>query len=281
MSIFEYPFMQRAFLVGILLALIIPCVGIVIVLKRLSMIGDALSHTSLAGVAAGLLFNINPVLGATAACVAAAFGIEAIRKKLPRYAEMSIAIILSAGVGLAGVLSGFVRSAASFSSFLFGSIVAISDGELYTVAVVSGIIVLAFLFLYKELFYLALDERAARMSGIPVGIINSVFTVLIAVTVSIAARTVGALIVSSMMVVPVACGMQLGRSYKQTVLWSIAFAEGFTVGGLFLSYYVGLKPGGTIVLLGVACLLLLLILKPLFARLGRAGRKELKGEHDD
>ncbi|MDB7898976.1 metal ABC transporter permease [Flavonifractor plautii] len=240
-----------------------------------------LSHTSLAGVAAGLLFNINPVLGATAACVAAAFGIEAIRKKLPRYAEMSIAIILSAGVGLAGVLSGFVRSAASFNSFLFGSIVAISDGELYTVAVVSGIIVLAFLFLYKELFYLALDERAARMSGIPVGIINSVFTVLIAVTVSIAARTVGALIVSSMMVVPVACGMQLGRSYKQTVLWSIAFAEGFTVGGLFLSYYVGLKPGGTIVLLGVACLLLLLILKPLFARLGRAGRKELKGEHDD
>ena len=228
MSIFEYPFMQRAFLVGILLALIIPCVGIVIVLKRLSMIGDALSHTS-----------------------------------------------------LAGVLSGFVRSAASFNSFLFGSIVAISDGELYTVAVVSGIIVLAFLFLYKELFYLALDERAARMSGIPVGIINSVFTVLIAVTVSIAARTVGALIVSSMMVVPVACGMQLGRSYKQTVLWSIAFAEGFTVGGLFLSYYVGLKPGGTIVLLGVACLLLLLILKPLFARLGRAGRKELKGEHDD
>ena len=275
MSIFEYPFMQRAFLVGVLLALIIPCVGIVIVLKRLSMIGDALSHTSLAGVAAGLLFNINPVLGATAACVAAAFGIEAIRKKLPRYAEMSIAIILSAGVGLAGVLSGFVRSAASFNSFLFGSIVAISDGELYTVAVVSGIIVLAFLFLYKELFYLALDERAARMSGIPVGIINSVFTVLIAVTVSIAARTVGALIVSSMMVVPV------GRSYKQTVLWSIAFAEGFTVGGLFLSYYVGLKPGGTIVLLGVACLLLLLILKPLFARLGRAGRKELKGEHDD
>ena len=273
MSIFEYPFMQRAFLVGVLLALIIPCVGIVIVLKRLSMIGDALSHTSLAGVAAGLLFNINPVLGATAACVAAAFGIEAIRKKLPRYAEMSIAIILSAGVGLAGVLSGFVRSAASFNSFLFGSIVAISDGELYTVAVVSGIIVLAFLFLYKELFYLALDERAARMSGIPVGIINSVFTVLIAVTVSIAARTVGALIVSSR--------MQLGRSYKQTVLWSIAFAEGFTVGGLFLSYYVGLKPGGTIVLLGVACLLLLLILKPLFARLGRAGRKELKGEHDD
>ena len=256
MSIFEYPFMQRAFLVGVLLALIIPCVGIVIVLKRLSMIGDALSHTSLAGVAAGLLFNINPVLGATAACVAAAFGIEAIRKKLPRYAEMSIAIILSAGVGLAGVLSGFVRSAASFNSFLFGSIVAISDGELYTVAVVSGIIVLAFLFLYKELFYLALDERAARMSEIPVGIINSVFTVLIAVTVSIAARTVGALIVSSMMVVPAACAMQFGTNFRQTLLCAVVLDVLFMITGLFAAYYLGLKPGGTIVLVGVTVLIL-------------------------
>jgi zinc transport system permease protein len=121
MSIFEYPFMQRAFLVGVLLALIIPCVGIVIVLKRLSMIGDALSHTSLAGVAAGLLFNINPVLGATAACVAAAFGIEAIRKKLPRYAEMSIAIILSAGVSYPVLCAARPASTAFFSAALWPS----------------------------------------------------------------------------------------------------------------------------------------------------------------
>ena len=255
MEIFEYAFMRRAFLVGILLALIIPCIGIVIVLKRLSMIGDALSHTSLAGVAAGLLLNVNPVLGATVACVAAAFGIEAIRKKMPRYAEMSIAIILSAGVGLAGVLSGFVGNAASFNSFLFGSIVAISDAELYTVAGVSGVILLSFVLLYKELFYLALDERAARLAGVPVGVVNSVFTVLTAVTVSIAARTVGALIVSSMMVVPVACGMQFGKSYRTTLLWSMGFAEAFTVSGLFLAYYGSLKPGGTIVLVGGGCLL--------------------------
>lgn len=269
MAIFEYAFMRRAFLVGILLAVIIPCIGIVIVLKRLSMIGDALSHTSLAGVAAGLILNINPVLGATVACVGAAFGIEAIRKKLPKYAEMSIAIIMSAGVGLAGVLSGFVGNAAGFNSFLFGSIVAISDAELYVVAGVSGIILLAFLLLYKELFYLSLDERAARMAGVPVGMINSLFTVLTAVTVSIAARTVGALIVSSMMVVPVACGMQLGRSYRQTVLWSVGFAVFFTLCGLFLSYYCRLKPGGTIVLVGVASLLILLAGKAAHTRLLR------------
>ena len=266
MAIFEYAFMQRAFWVGILLGAIIPCIGIVVVLKRLSMIGDALSHTSLAGVAAGLLLNVNPVLGATVACVAAAFGIEAIRKKMPKYAEMSIAIMMSAGVGLAGVLSGFVKNAANFNSFLFGSIVAISDAELAVVAVVSGIILLSFVLLYKALFYLALDERAARLAGVPTGIVNSLFTVLTAVTVSIAARTVGALIVSSMMVVPVACGMQFGRSYKQTVLWSIAFAELFTVSGLFLAYYGRLKPGGTIVLVGVITLLLIFIGKFAFAR---------------
>ena len=278
MAIFEYAFMQRAFLVGVLLGAIIPCIGIVIVLKRLSMIGDALSHTSLAGVAAGLLLNVNPVLGATAACVAAAFGIEAIRKKMPKYAEMSIAIMMSAGVGLAGVLSGFVKNAANFNSFLFGSIVAISDAELAVVAVVSGIILLSFVLLYKALFYLALDERAARLAGVPTGIVNSLFTVLTAVTVSIAARTVGALIVSSMMVVPVACGMQFGRSYKQTVLWSIAFAELFTVSGLFLAYYARLKPGGTIVLVGVITLLLIFTGKFLFAHRQKTLRARRKND---
>ena len=128
MRIFEYLFMQRAFVVGILLAAVVPCVGMVVVCKRLSMIGDALSHTSLAGVAAGLLLGVNPVAGAAAACVAASFGIEAIRRKLPRYSEMSISIIMSAGIGLAGVLSGFVKNSANFNSFLFGSIVAIIFG---------------------------------------------------------------------------------------------------------------------------------------------------------
>ena len=211
MRIFEYLFMQRAFVVGILLAAVVPCVGMVVVCKRLSMIGDALSHTSLAGVAAGLLLGVNPVAGAAAACVAASFGIEAIRRKLPRYSEMSISIIMSAGIGLAGVLSGFVKNSANFNSFLFGSIVAISDAE------------------------------------------------MISVTVSVAARTVGALMVSSMMVVPVACAMQLGKNFKQTVWYAVGLNVLFMIIGLFAAFYLGLKPGGTIVLVGVAALLIIFI----------------------
>lgn len=261
MEIFQYAFMQRAFAVGIMLAIIIPCIGVVVVLKRLSMIGDALSHTSLAGIAAGLVMGINPVLGAIILCIIAAFGIEFIRKKIPKYSEMSIAIIMSAGIGLAGVLSGFVKNAANFNSFLFGSIVAISDFEMILVAGISFFVLLNFILLYKELFYVAMDERSARLAGIPVNTVNFIFTILTAITVSIAARTVGALIVSSMMVVPVACGMQFGKSYKQTVIYSIISAVSFTVIGLFISYYEQLKPGGTIVLVGVISLLLIIIIK--------------------
>ncbi|WZL79315.1 metal ABC transporter permease [Eubacteriales bacterium mix99] len=265
MAILEYDFMRRAFLAGILLAVIVPCIGIIVVLKRLSMMGDALSHTSLAGVAAGLVMGINPILGAVVTCIAAALGIEAIRKRIPKFSEMSIAIIMSAGIGLAGVLSGFVKNAANFNSFLFGSIVAISDFEMILVVCISCAVLLTFLLLYKELFYIALDEQSARLAGIPVKSINFIFTILTAVTVSIAARTVGALIVSSLMVVPVACGMQVGKSYKQTVVYSILFAVSFTIAGLFLSYYLRLKPGGTIVLIGVLCLVALLLIKR-FAR---------------
>jgi zinc transport system permease protein len=119
----QYGFMQRAFITGILLAVITPLIGITIVLKRMSMIGDALSHASLAGVALGLLLGINPILGAMGICLFAALGVEAIRRKIPRYSEMAICIIMSTGIGLAGVLSGFVKNGTNFNSFLFGSII--------------------------------------------------------------------------------------------------------------------------------------------------------------
>lgn len=264
MGILEYDFMRRAFIVGILLAIIIPCIGIIVVLKRLSMIGDALSHTSLAGVAAGLIFGINPILGAIVVTIIASFGIEAIRKKIPKYSEMSIAIIMSAGIGIAGVLSGFVTNSANFNSFLFGSIVAISDFEMFLVLLISFLVIISFILLYKELFYIALDERLARLSGVPVKKVNFVFTILTAITVSIAARTVGALIVSSIMVIPIACSMQFAKSYKQTLILSIIFANIFTIAGLFISYYLNLRPGATIVLIGVIVLMIILIVKRFF-----------------
>ena len=253
MEMFKYAFMQRAFIVGILLAAVIPCIGIVVVCKRLSMIGDALSHTSLAGVAIGLILGIKPVFTASVTCVLAALGMEGIRRKLPRFSEMSIAITMSAGIGLAGVLSGFVKNTANFNSFLFGSIVAISNEELYLVVSICMAVLLLFILFYKELFYISLDEKSARLAGVPVKMVNFLFTVLIAVTVSVAARTVG-------------CAIQLGKSYHQTVLLAVILDVVFMIIGLSAAYYLGLKPGGTIVLVGVVFLIVVLIVKNMLNR---------------
>lgn len=261
LDIFQYAFMQKAFLVGILLAVIIPLIGVIVVLKRLSMIGDALSHTSLAGVALGLVLGINPIVGAVLVCMLAAFAIEGIRKRLPKYAEISISIIMSVGIGLASILSGFVTDGAAFNSFLFGSIVAITDTEVVLVIIVTVIVVATFILLYKELMYVTFDEHGAVLSGVPVKKVNFVVTLLTAITVSVAARSVGALMVSSLMVIPVACAMQVADSYKKTVLYSVGFALFFTIAGLFLSYYLDLKPGGTIVITGVLVLIPLMAIK--------------------
>lgn len=274
LDIFQYEFMQKAFITGMLIALITPCIGVVVVLKRLSMTGDALSHTSLAGVAAGLVLGINPILGAVMFSIVAAFGIEKIRKSFSQYSEIAIAIIMSTGIGLAGILSGFVKDSANFNSFLFGSIVAISDFELYMVIALSIVVVLVFTLLFKELFYMTFDEESARLAGIPIKGINFVFTLLTAITISVSARTVGTLVVSSLMVLPVATAMQIAKSYKQTVVYAILFALFFTVSGLYISYYANFKPGGTIVLVGVLTLISVLVAKNVFRK--RASKERPK-----
>lgn len=266
-SIFQYDFMQRAFIVGLLIAIITPCIGVIVVLKRLSMIGDSLSHNSLAGVAAGLAFGVNPILGAVVFSVAAAFGIERIRKSFPRYSEIAIAVIMSTGIGLAGILSGFVKNSASFSSFLFGSIVAITDFELYIVIGLSTVVILSAILLYKELFYITFDEESARLAGVPIKAINFIFTLLTAITISISARTVGTLVISSLMVLPVASAMQIAKSYKQTVIFAVIFAIIFTVLGLYISYYADFKPGGTIVIVGVITLVCVLVYKNVLSKI--------------
>ena len=267
-DILSYSFMRRALLAGLLLGLVVPVVGVIVVLKRLSMIGDTLSHASLAGVASGLIAGFNPVLGATGACVVAAFAVEGIRRHFPDRAELALAVVMSAGIGLAGVLSGFVPNAASFNSFLFGSIVTVSDAELRGVVGVSAAVLALCVALRRQLFLVTLDERAARLAGVRPGLVDALFVLMCALAVSVAARTVGALMVAGMMVVPVACALQLARSWRQTIVISCAVGVASVLLGLVISFEVGLKPGGTIVLLAVAVLVLIVLVKGA-ARLAR------------
>ena len=271
---FNYEFMRVAFIVGLMLAVVIPLIGNTVVFKGLSMTGDALSHTALAGVAIGLIAGVNPLITAIIASVISAFLIEIIRKKFYKYSEMAIAIVLSLGIGLAGVLSSFAP-AANFNSYLFGSIISISSLEMYITAGLFAVVLITTILFYKELMYISYNEKGARLAGVPVDFVNFVFTLLTALTVATASRTIGALIVSSLMVVPVATALQVSKSYKGTIIKSVIFSL-LSVGlGLTVSFYEGLKPGGTIVLISIAFLMLAMLIKEIIKRL----EKHHKHEH--
>jgi len=255
----RYDFMQYAFVAAIFIAIIIPLMGTVIVLRRLSTIGEALSHTSLAGVAVGLVFGFNPTLTAAVLSILASLAINVVRRYYPKYAEISVNIVLSAGIGLAAILSGFAGNSANFNSYLFGSILVLSKEDLLIVAVFSVLVIGASILLYRPLFSITFYEENARLSGLSVNAINTVFSILTAVTVSVAAGTVGALIVSSFIVLPVACSLLVAKSYKSCILYSMAFGGIFSLGGLIASFYLDLKPGGTMTLTGVAVLLIMLL----------------------
>lgn len=261
-NMFAYGFMQRAFIVAALIALIAPCIGITIVLKRLSAIGDAASHSALAGIAFGIVIGINPVLGAVIFAVAAVLGIEAFRKKFSHYPEVATVVVMSAGIGLTAIISGFITDGSeNLNSFLFGSIVAISNFELFMTIILAVLVLIITMLLYKEIFYITFDEPAAKLAGVPVKSINLIIMILTAVTVSVASRVVGALMISSLLVIPVAAAMLVAKSYKSTLIISIVFAEAFTLLGLTASFYLNLRPGGTIVLLGVITLMVLMFVK--------------------
>lgn len=261
MEIFQYSYMIKALLVGFVLAVIIPCMGVVVVNKKISVIGDALSHVSLAGVMIGLIAGFSPIVGAIIMCIIASLFLEYIRKRFPSYQEISTAIIMSTGIGIASILSGFVKKAANFEAFLFGSIIAITQFEFYLIIIVAIIVLITFLYYFRDLMYISFDEMSAGLSGVNVDRVNTLFMILIAITISVSARTVGILIISSLMVIPVACAMQFEHGYIRTTIMSAVFGVFFTITGLIMSFYIGLKPGGSIVMTGVVTLLIILALK--------------------
>lgn len=262
----SYQFMQVALLVGTLLAIIIPLIGTNLVFKRLSMTGDALSHTSLAGVAIGLLAGFNPIISAMIISVISALIIEFIRKKFQKYSEISLAIVLSVGVGLAGLLSSWTP-ASNFDSYLFGSIVAISDVELFITIALFVIVILYFFLFYKEILFISYNENSAKISGVPVNFVNFSYTVISALTIAIATKTIGALLVSSLIVIPVATSLQIAKSYKGTIFISVLISLFSVLSGIIISFYFDLKPGGTIVLVSVLILAITMITKPIIKKI--------------
>lgn len=252
---FEYMFMQNAFIVAVLIALVCPLIGIFLVLRRYSMIGDALAHASLAGVAVGLLVHANPVMSAFA--VTSFFGllIEMLRNKFKRYAELILVIILSFSVGIAITIisSGAVR--ANVESFLFGSMLTVTNDDVISVIILSAVTVATVVFLFPQLVMLTFDEDAAKIAGVKSQMINYIFSVLVAATISVSIRVVGILVISSLIALPVATSLQLHRGFRSTMLYAVFFSLFDVIAGLILSFEAGTAPGGLTAVISVIVLL--------------------------
>lgn len=251
---FKYEFMRTAFIVGGILAIIIPLIGVVVVFKGMSMVGDALSHTSLAGITLGIILGVNPLWLAIGLSVVSALVLDYIQRKYPQHKELSIAIVMSLGIGLSALFLNFMHEASNFNTYLFGSIVSIGSSDVGIALILAFIIVVASIYFYRDFFYIAYDEEAALLAGINVRRSSLVFTILTAITVSLASRIIGALVVSSLLVIPIAAAMRITPSYKMTFFISMGFSLMSLYTGLTVSYYLNLAPGGVIVLSSLAYL---------------------------
>lgn len=201
-----------------LIGLVAPLMGVFLVLRRLSMIGDTLAHVSIAGVALGFLINVYPIGVGLLFALIASFAIERLRKAYKTYAELSIAIIMSGGVALATMLFTLGKGFnINVMSYFFGSIYTLDNTDLWVVGGVA-VIVIAFVAInYKEMFLLFFDEDAAGVSGLPLRFYNIMITMLTALVISVSIKIVGALLVSSLLTIPVACSLLVARSFKRSI----------------------------------------------------------------
>ncbi|MFJ8262147.1 metal ABC transporter permease [Rummeliibacillus sp. NPDC094406] len=267
-SILHYDFLQNAFLSGIIIGVIAPLLGVFIVVRRLSLIADALSHVTLAGIAGSLYLSqsvaafatLNPIYLGIISAVGGSVLIERLRSLYKHFEELAIPIIMSAGLGLSAI---FISLAQGFStdlfSYLFGSVSAVSRQDMWIVFAIAVLVILFISLFYKELFVLSFDEEYAKASGLPAKTVHLMFMVMTALVIAASMRIVGILLVSSLITLPVAASIRIAKGFKQTIFFAILFGELAVIIGLITGFYLNLAPGGTIVVTSILILLLVII----------------------
>ncbi len=279
MSIFEYAFMQRALFIGIIISIISSSMGLFLVLRRLSMVGDTLSHTALAGVAIGMITNIYPLYTAILTTLAASFVVEKLRKEYKEYAELSLAIVMAAGIGTASLLISIGKNKTmGIMNYMFGSISLVTEEDLKIVVFLGMIIIAIILLVFRALFYMTFDESDAKLRGIKVNRLNLLFAMLVAITITLSMRIVGILLVSSMMTVPVATSIQIAKSFKQAFILTNIFGICTVTTGLIASFYLDIAPGGSIVIISLLLLFIVIIIKNLYISLVKKTINTLDGD---
>jgi zinc transport system permease protein len=262
LDIFSYTFIVRGFEAGLIIGLIAPLIGIFLVLRRYSLIADTLSHVSLAGVAIGLLLQINPLLSAIGVSVFSSVIIERLRISKRVYGESALSIFLSGSLALAIVLISLSKGfTVDIFNYLFGSLVTVKQSDVFIIGILGTIVFATVIAFYKELVFTTFDEEAAQVSGIPTRFINIMLIILAALTVALAIPIVGVLLISALIVIPVVTALQFKTSFLNTIFIAEAISIISVIVGIIFSFYPNLSTGGTIVLLTIIFFILSLLFR--------------------
>ncbi|WP_018723903.1 metal ABC transporter permease [Salinispora fenicalii] len=253
MELFQYPYMQRALIGALVIGLAAPALGIYLVQRRLALIGDGVGHMALTGVGAGLLLNRSPVLVAVIVASLGAITVELVRARGRTSGDLALALLFYGGIAGGVMLVGLSDSTStSLNAYLFGSLSTIAPTDLATIAVLGAAILVTMLALRPALFAICHDEEYARVSGLPVRALNLLLAVATAVTVTIAMRAVGVLLISALMVVPVAAAQQVTRGFRSTMTAAMALGLFAAGSGVYVAANADTAPGASVVLMAIA-----------------------------
>jgi zinc transport system permease protein len=255
----ESEFMRLALAAGAIVGVLAPAVGFFLVQRRQSLFGDGIGHVAFAGVAAGILLDVSPVLTALLFAVVGGIAIELLRSRGGAAGDQALALVFYTGIALGVVL---VAQAGALNvdlfQYLFGSILSVTRSDLATIAILGGLGLATVALLYRAFAAVVVDEEGARVSGVPIGPLNVALAALTAVTVALSMRVVGILLVAALMVLPVSAAGRLAWSMRSTLVLSTVLGLASAIVGLTVSYYADLPPGGTIVLVAAAAYLVAL-----------------------
>lgn len=274
-ELLDFPFMQRALLAALLVGIAAPAVGIYLVQRRQAIMGDGIGHVALTGVALGFLLNSNPVWMAVLVATLGAITMELIRWYGKARGDLALAMLFYGGMAGGVMIINLAPngSNANLTTYLFGSITTVSDSDVNAIVCLSAFALAVSLGLRRQLFAVCQDEEFARVTGLPVRLLNLLLAVTAAVTVTVAMRVVGLLLVSALMVIPVAAAQQATRGFAATLGFAISTGVLVTVSGTATSYYADVPPGGSIVVLAIGVFIVVTVLAaPLTKRRARRAR---------
>ena len=258
----SYGFMQKALIAGIAVGLICSFMGTFLVLRRYSLFGDGIAHVAFGGISVGLFLGVFPLWTAFIVSILGGLGLQKLRQSTKISGDSAVAVVLVSGLAVGVIL---VSSSGGFSvdlfSFLFGSILLISQEDTIMILAISAGIIATLTILQKQFLHLTFNEEQAKLSGMRTTLLNYAFVVLASITVVTSMRLVGILLISALIVIPNITAMQFGKGFKKTVFISMSISVISVVSGILVSYFLNVAPSGTIVMIAVGILIGTLVLK--------------------